>query len=57
VLAERYLGRRSDSPDVYAHHSLLEEPLPDGLLVLEADAPLQVELEFIRHHLTPSESP
>jgi dipeptidyl-peptidase-4 len=57
VLAERYLGRRSDSPDVYAHHSLLEEPLPDGLLVLEADAPLQVELEFIRRHLAPSESP
>jgi dipeptidyl-peptidase-4 len=48
AFAERYLGRLADSPDVYAHHSLLEEPLPDTLLVLDADAPLRRELEFLR---------
>jgi len=48
AFAERYLGRLADSPDVYAHHSLLAEPLPDSLLVLGADAPLRRELDFIR---------
>jgi dipeptidyl-peptidase-4 len=57
AFAERYLGRLADSPDVYAHHSLLEEPLPDTLLVLGAEAPLEQELEFIRRHLAPSERP
>jgi dipeptidyl-peptidase-4 len=50
--AERYLGRLTDSPDVYAHHSLLEEALPDYLLVLAADAPLERELEFVRRFAT-----
>jgi dipeptidyl-peptidase-4 len=48
VFAERYLGRAVDVPEVYAHHSLLEEPLPETVLVVEADAPLSRELEFIR---------
>jgi len=56
AFAERYLGRLADSPDVYAHHSLLEEPLPDSLLVLTADAPLHRELDFIRR-ITNTESP
>jgi dipeptidyl-peptidase-4 len=57
ALAERYLGRLSDSADVYAHHSLLDAALPDSVLVLAADAPLERELEFIRRHTATSESP
>jgi dipeptidyl-peptidase-4 len=41
AFAERYLGRLADSPDVYAHHSLREEPLPDAFTVLPADASRQ----------------
>jgi hypothetical protein len=48
VVAERYLGRAVDVPEIYAHHSLLEEPLPDTVLILAADAPLRRELEFLR---------
>ena len=55
--AERYLGRLADSPDVYAHHRLRDEALPDSLLVLAADAPLQRELDFVRSHIGTSESP
>jgi dipeptidyl-peptidase-4 len=57
AFAERYLGRLADSPDVYAHHSLLDEALPDSLLVLTADAPLQRELDFVRRHIATSEAP
>jgi dipeptidyl-peptidase-4 len=46
--AERYLGRRADSPDVYAHHSLRAEPLPEALVVLAPDASLTDELTAIR---------
>jgi dipeptidyl-peptidase-4 len=48
VFAERYLGRLVDSPDVYAHHSLLEEVLPPNLLVVEGEPSLTDELEFLR---------
>ena len=51
AFAERYLGRFADSPDVYAHHSLREEPLPDTFVVLPADAPPEAELELIRRRL------
>ncbi|HEY7272757.1 MAG TPA: prolyl oligopeptidase family serine peptidase [Actinoplanes sp.] len=51
AFAERYLGRLSDSPDVYAHHSLREEPPPDTFAVLPADAPPQAELELLRRAL------
>ncbi len=51
-LAERYLGRLADSPEVYAHHSLTDE-LPDpSLLVLDDDAPLTDELTFLRRALS-----
>jgi dipeptidyl-peptidase-4 len=49
--AERYLGRIADSPDVYAHHSLREEPLPDAFVALPVDASPQAELELIRREL------
>jgi dipeptidyl-peptidase-4 len=52
AFAERYLGRLADSADIYAHHSLLEEPLPASLLVLEPGASLRRELDFIRTGLT-----
>jgi dipeptidyl-peptidase 4 len=48
AFAERYLGRQADSPDVYAHHSLREEPLPDTLIVLAPDASLTDELAAVR---------
>jgi dipeptidyl-peptidase-4 len=51
AFAERYLGRRSDAPDVYAHHSLREEPLPDAFVVLPADVPVREELDLIRRRL------
>jgi dipeptidyl-peptidase 4 len=51
AFAERYLGRLADSPDVYAHHSLREEPLPEAFVVLPADASPQTELELIRREL------
>jgi dipeptidyl-peptidase-4 len=51
AFAERYLGRLADSPDVYAHHSLREEPPPDAFMVLPADASPQAELELIRREL------
>jgi dipeptidyl-peptidase-4 len=51
AFAERYLGRLADSPDVYAHHSLREEPPPDAFVVLPADASPQAELELIRREL------
>jgi dipeptidyl-peptidase-4 len=57
AFAERYLGRLADSADVYAHHSLLDAALPDSMLVLAADAPLDRELDFIRRHTATSESP
>jgi dipeptidyl-peptidase-4 len=47
AFAERYLGRLADSPDVYAHHSLLEELPSDRLLVLGSDADLTRELDFL----------
>jgi dipeptidyl-peptidase-4 len=47
AFAERYLGRLADSSDIYAHHSLREEPLPDSVLILPADAPLRDELDFL----------
>ena len=49
AFAERYLGRLADSSDVYAHHSLLEELPSDRLLVLESDADLRLELDFLRN--------
>jgi dipeptidyl-peptidase-4 len=52
AFAERYLGRYPDAPDVYAHHSLREEPLPDTLTVLALDAPLADELAALRAALT-----
>jgi dipeptidyl-peptidase-4 len=51
AFAERYLGRLADSSDVYAHHSLREEPLPEAFVVLPADASTQAELELIRREL------
>jgi dipeptidyl-peptidase-4 len=48
AFAERYLGRLADSADVYAHHSLRDEPLPDTLTVLAAGASLADELAAIR---------
>jgi dipeptidyl-peptidase-4 len=48
AFAERYLGRLADSADVYAHHSLRDEPLPDTLTVLSAGASLADELAAIR---------
>jgi dipeptidyl-peptidase-4 len=50
AFAERYLGRLADSPDVYAHHSLLEELPDDRLLVLESDADNARELDFLQEH-------
>ena len=50
AFAERYLGRLADSPDVYAHHSLLEELPSDRLLVLESDADVHRELDFLLEH-------
>ncbi|HEV7964037.1 MAG TPA: prolyl oligopeptidase family serine peptidase, partial [Actinoplanes sp.] len=50
AFAERYLGRLVDSPDVYAHHSLLEELPSDRLLVLESDADVTRELDFLQEH-------
>jgi dipeptidyl-peptidase-4 len=52
VFAERYLGRLEDSPDVYAHHSLRGEPVPDSLLVAGAGLTLRQELDFIRAELS-----
>jgi dipeptidyl-peptidase-4 len=52
AFAERYLGRLADSPDVYAHHSLHSEPIPDSVLILDAAAPLQEELAFVRAALS-----
>ena len=51
-LAERYLGRPADGPEVYAHHSLTEELPHPSLLVLPADAPLTDELAFLRASLS-----
>ena len=48
MFAERYLGRLTDSPDVYAHHSLLEEPFPDSLLVVTGPPALPAELAFLQ---------
>jgi dipeptidyl-peptidase-4 len=48
AFAERYLGRRIDSPDVYAHHSLRAEALPDRLTVLAPNASLTDELAAVR---------
>jgi len=48
AFAERYLGRLADSPDVYAHHSLVEELPNDRLLVLKSDADVRLELDFLR---------
>ena len=50
AFAERYLGRLADSSDVYAHHSLLEELPCDRLLVLESDADVHRELDFLQEH-------
>jgi dipeptidyl-peptidase-4 len=50
AFAERYLGRLADSPDVYAHHSLLDELPSDRLLVLESDADVNRELDFLQEH-------
>jgi dipeptidyl-peptidase 4 len=47
AFAERYLGRLADSPNVYAHHSLLEELPSDRLLILDADADVDRELDFL----------
>jgi dipeptidyl-peptidase-4 len=47
ALAERYLGRLTDSPDVYAHHGVTDELPHPSLLVLAANAPLQEELHFL----------
>jgi dipeptidyl-peptidase-4 len=52
VFAERYLGRLEDSPDVYAHHSLRGEPVPDSLLVAGAGLTLRQEFDFIRAELS-----
>jgi dipeptidyl-peptidase-4 len=59
--AERYLGRAGDSPDVYAHHSLLAEPVGGPVLVVGPDevpgatvvpaASLGEECAFLRAHL------
>jgi len=48
AFAERYLGRLADSPDVYAHHGLTEELPDDRLLVLESDADIERELDFLQ---------
>ena len=48
AFAERYLGRPIDSPDLYAHHSLREEPLPEAFTVLGPGVSLTEELEIIR---------
>jgi dipeptidyl-peptidase-4 len=50
AFAERYLGRLADSPDVYAHHSLLEELPSDRLLVLDSAADNARELDFLQEH-------
>jgi dipeptidyl-peptidase-4 len=50
AFAERYLGRLADSPDVYAHHSLLEELPSDRLLMLGSDADNHRELDFLQEH-------
>ena len=47
AFAERYLGRLTDSPDIYAHHQL---DLPHPLL-LTSPATLDQELAFIRNAL------
>jgi dipeptidyl-peptidase 4 len=52
VFAERYLGRLEDSSDVYAHHSLRGEAMPDSLLVAGAGLTLPQELDFIRAKLS-----
>ena len=62
AFAERYLGRLADSPDVYAHHSLLEEAPAAPLLVIGPTAvpgaavypaaTLRQELEFIHAELS-----
>nr|WP_189081205.1 prolyl oligopeptidase family serine peptidase [Mangrovihabitans endophyticus] len=46
--AERYLGRLADAPDVYAHHSLTDEPDTPDLLVVDRAFGLHQELDFIR---------
>ena len=56
AFAERYLGRLAESPDVYAHHSLLAEALPDSLLVLARDVPLRRELDFVRRYIATPEN-
>ena len=55
--AERYLGRLADSPDVYAHHNLLDEPTSESVLTLGADAPLDQELDFLRRTIDRLERP
>jgi dipeptidyl-peptidase 4 len=52
AFAERYLGRLEDSPDVYAHHRLRGEPMPDSVLVADACLALPQELDFIRARLS-----
>jgi dipeptidyl-peptidase-4 len=44
VFAERYLGGRTDNPDVYEHHSV--GPMPDSLLISPA-GDLHTELAFV----------
>jgi dipeptidyl-peptidase-4 len=48
--AERYLGRLADAPEIYAHHSLVED-LPHPRL-LTAPATLDEELAFVRDALS-----
>jgi hypothetical protein len=52
ALAERYLGRLTDAPDVYAHHGLTDELPHPSLLVLDGRAPLTEELRFLRAGLS-----
>ena len=50
AFAERYLGRASDAPEMYAHHALAPD-LPHPALLVSAGAGLDAELTFIRELL------
>jgi dipeptidyl-peptidase 4 len=52
--AERYLGRRADSPEPYDHHAVTD--LPDTVLVLPSGRSLDAERDQIRRLLESPES-
>ncbi|GLY95738.1 prolyl oligopeptidase family serine peptidase [Actinoplanes sp. NBRC 103695] len=49
-LAERYLGRATDAPEMYAHHALTAE-LPHPALLITDSSDLEAELTFVREQL------